>query len=69
MTSVTMRARSTLCEGDVSGSMSCEAAEGGGQTLSWNMEPDSDARTRRRRGGEEDTEGPAAWVWDDWERE
>jgi hypothetical protein len=52
MTSVMMRARSTLCDGDVSGSMSCEAAEGGGQTPSRNMEPDSDARTRRRRGGE-----------------
>jgi hypothetical protein len=49
MTSVTTRARSTLCEGYVSGSMSCEAADGGGHTPSWNMEPDSEARVRSRR--------------------
>jgi hypothetical protein len=57
MISDTMRPRSTPCEGEVSGSISCEAAEGGGQTLSWNMEPDSDARARRRRGGEDVDEG------------
>jgi hypothetical protein len=34
--------------------MRCEAADGGGQTLSWNMEPDSEARARRRRGGMSD---------------
>ena len=48
MTSVTMRARFTLWEGCVSGSI---RADGGGQTLSWNMEPDSEARARSRRGG------------------
>lgn len=57
MISDTMRPRSTPCEGDVSGSINCEAAEGGGQTLSWNMEPDSDARARSRRGGEDVDEG------------
>jgi len=41
----------------VSGSISCEAADGGGQTLSWNMEPDSEARARSRRGGVNDVEG------------
>ena len=73
MTSLTMRPRSTLCEGDVSGSISCEAAEGGGQTLSWNIEPDSDARARSRRGGDgdDDDEGSAACpcTCDDCERE
>lgn len=57
MTSVTTRARSTLREGYVSGSMSCEAADGGGQTLSWNMDPDSEARARSSRGGVSDVEG------------
>ena len=51
MTSVTTRVRSTLCEGYVSGSINWEAADGGGQTLSWNMDPDSEARARNRRGG------------------
>lgn len=36
--------------------MSWEAADGGGQTLSWNMEPDSEARARRRRGGVSDSD-------------
>lgn len=41
--------------------MSCEAAEGGGQTLSWNMDPDSEARARSSRGGgvSDDVEGCA----------
>lgn len=39
------------------GSISCEAADGGGQTLSWNMDPDSEARARSRRGGVSDVEG------------
>ena len=54
MTSSTMLPRSTAWDGDVSGSVSCEAADGGGQTLSWKMEPDSDARGRKRRGGDEE---------------
>jgi hypothetical protein len=54
MTSSTMRVRSIFCEGVVSGSVSCD---GGGQTLSWNIEPDSDARGRNKRGGEVDKEG------------
>jgi len=69
MTSLTIRPRSTLCEGDVRGSMSCE---GGGQTLSWNIEPDSDARARRRRGGDGDDEVESAagtYACDDCERE
>ena len=68
MMSLTMRARSTLCEGDVSGSM---RAEGGGQTLSWNIEPDSDARARSRRGGEDVDEGRggSTWALEDCERE
>jgi hypothetical protein len=37
--------------------MSCEAADGGGQTLSWKMDPDSEARARSRRGGVSDVEG------------
>jgi hypothetical protein len=37
--------------------MSCEAADGGGQTLSWNMDPDSEARARSRRGGVSDEVG------------
>jgi hypothetical protein len=41
----------------VSGSISCEAVDGGGQTLSWNMDPDSEARARNRRGGVSDVEG------------
>ena len=41
----------------MSGSISCEAADGGGQTLSWNMDPDSEARARSRRGGVSDEEG------------
>jgi hypothetical protein len=53
----------------VSGSISCEDAEGGGQTLSWNMDPDSEARARRRRGGVSDVEGADkdtfAGVYDD----
>jgi len=57
----------------VSGSISCEAADGGGQTLSWNMDPDSEARARSRRGGVSDVEGRGkgadedtfARVWDD----
>ena len=32
-------------------------ADGGGQTLSWNMEPDSEVRARSRRGGVSGTEG------------
>lgn len=55
MMSVTMRARSTF--GDVSGSISCETAGSGGQTLSWNMEPDSEARAHSRRGGVNGDEG------------
>jgi hypothetical protein len=47
MTSLTMLPRSTAWDGDVSGSVS---ADGGGQTLSWKMEPDSDAWGRKRRG-------------------
>lgn len=50
MTSLTMLPRSTAWEGDVSGSVKCE---GGGHTLSWKMEPDSDACGRKRRGGDE----------------
>jgi hypothetical protein len=57
MTSVMMRARFTLCEGEVSGSISCDAADGGGHTLSWNMEPVSEARARSRRGGVNGDEG------------
>lgn len=38
----------------MSGSIS---PDGGGQTLSWNMEPDSEARARRRRGGVNGDEG------------
>jgi hypothetical protein len=53
----------------VSGSMSCEAADGGGHTLSWNIEPDSDARTRNRRGEEVETLGGRACACDDCERE
>jgi len=56
----------------VSGSISCEAADGGGQTLSWNMDPDSEARARSRRGGVRDVEGggkadkdTCAREWDD----
>jgi hypothetical protein len=41
----------------VSGSISCEEAAGGGQTLSWNMDPDSEARARSRCGGVSDVEG------------
>lgn len=41
----------------MSGSISCEDADGGGQTLSWNMDPDSEARARRRRGCVSDVEG------------
>lgn len=55
MTSVTMRVRSML--EDMSGSINCEAADGGGQTLSWNMEPDSEARARSRRGGVNGNQG------------
>jgi len=55
MTSLTMLPRSTAWDGDVSGSVSCEAADGGGHTLSWKMEPDSDARGRKRRGGDDGT--------------
>ena len=33
------------------------SAAGGGQTLSWNMEPDSEARARSRRGGKNGDEG------------
>ena len=36
--------------------MSCEAADGGGQTLSWNMDPDSEARGRSRCAGVGDVE-------------
>ncbi len=50
MTSSTILPRTTACDGDVSGSVSCDAADGGGQTLSWKIEPDSDARGRKRRG-------------------
>lgn len=52
ITSWTMLPRSTACAGDVSGSVSCDAADGGGHTLSWNIDPDSDARARNRRGGD-----------------
>lgn len=38
----------------MSGSISCD---GGGQTLSWNMDPDSEARARSRRGCVSDVEG------------
>lgn len=38
----------------MSGSISWD---GGGQTLSWNMDPDSEARARNRRGGVSDVEG------------
>jgi len=55
MTSLTMLPRSTACDGEVSGSVSCDAADGGGHTLSWKMEPDSDARARNRRGGDDGT--------------
>ena len=55
MTSSTMLPRSTAWDGDVSGSVNCEAAFGGGHTLSWKMEPDSDARGRKRRGGDDGT--------------
>ena len=48
----------------MSGSISNEA--GGGHTASWNIEPDSDARARRRRGGEDD-EDILACACDDWE--
>lgn len=41
----------------MSGSISCEEAAGGGQTLSWNMDPDSEARARSRRGGVSAVEG------------
>ena len=37
------------------GSMSCEA-DGGGQTLSWDMDPDSSARERSRCAGVGDAE-------------
>jgi hypothetical protein len=37
--------------------MSWEAADGGGQTLSWKMDPDSEARARSRRGGVNDEGG------------
>ena len=36
--------------------MSCEAADGGGQTHSWNMDPDSEARGRSRCAGVGDVE-------------
>ena len=57
----------------MSGSISCEADDGGGQTLSWNMDPDSEARARNRRGGVRDVVGGPkgaakatfACVWDD----
>ena len=55
MTSLTILPRSTAWDGDVSGSINCDAADGGGHTLSWKMEPDSDARGRKRRGGDDGT--------------
>lgn len=58
MTSSTMLPRSTAWDGDVSGSVSCDAADGGGHTLSWKIEPDSDARGRNRRGGDDGTGEP-----------
>ena len=51
MTALTILPRSTACDADVSGSVSC--ADGGGQTLSWNIEPDSDARARKSNGGDD----------------
>jgi hypothetical protein len=41
----------------VSGSIICEAADGGGHTLSWNMEPVSEPRARSKRGGVNGDEG------------
>lgn len=54
ITSLTILPRSTAFAADVSGSVSCDAADGGGHTLSWNMDPDSDARARNRSGGDEE---------------